>query len=236
MKLMRIAVLVAVGAAVVALAGVGRPETAGGASKPTGGITVTGLGTVTSVPNEAQFTIGVQSEGATAREALAANSEKMDRVLTALKSAGVDKSDIKTQDVSVSPSYADEGRTDGYMARNSVSVKIDDLSKAGAVLDAASNAGANEVYGPSLTRSNQDSLQAKALRDAVGDARKKAEALADAAGVRLGTVTAITEGFSGGPEPYYEGGAERAVLDKAAPIEPGTQDVQASVTVTFAIT
>lgn len=235
MKLIRIAVLVAVGAAVVALAGVGRPETAGGASKPAGGITVTGVGTVTSVPNEATFTVGVQSEGATAREALASNSDQMNRVIAALKSAGVDRSDIKTQDVSVSPSYRDEGEIDGYTARNSVSVKIENLSKAGAVLDAASNAGANEVYGPMLSRSNQDKLQAEALRDAVGDARRKAEVLAKAAGVRLGSVTAITEGFSGGPEPYYAGGAEQAVLDKAAPIEPGRQDVQASVTVTFAI-
>ncbi|MEK6274414.1 MAG: SIMPL domain-containing protein [Actinomycetota bacterium] len=234
MKLMRIAVLVVLGAAVVALAGVGRPETAGGASKPAGGITVTGVGTVTSVPNEAEFSLGVQSNGATAREALASNSERMNRVLAALKSAGIDKSDIKTQDVSVSPSYSENGQTDGYTARNSVSVKIHDLSKAGKVLDAASNAGANEVYGPTLTRSNQDSLEAEALRDAVGNARKKAAALADAAGVRLGSVTAITEGFSGGPEPYFAQEL-RATADKAAPIEPGTQDVQASVTVTFAI-
>ncbi len=103
------------------------------------------------------------------------------------------------------------------------------------ILDAASNAGANDVYGPTLTRSNQDEQQAKALREAVDNARKKAEALADAAGVRLGSVTAITEGYSGGPQPYYAAGAERLALDKAAPIEPGTQDVQASVTVTFAI-
>jgi len=236
MKLIRIAVLVAVGAAVVALAGVGRPETAGGASKPAGGITVTGVGTVTAVPNEATFTIGVQSQGSTAREALAANSDQMRRVLAAVKSAGVDESDIKTQDVSVSPSYEDEGRINGYSARNSVAVTIDALSKAGGVLDAASNAGANEVYGPMLSRSNQDKLQAKALRDAVANARKKAEALADAAGVRLGSVTAVTEGFGGGPEPYYAEGGARLALDKAAPIEPGTQDVQASVTVTFAIT
>lgn len=235
MKLMRIAVLAALGAAVVALAGVGRPEAASSASKPVGGITVTGVGTITSVPNEAEFSIGVQSKGATAREALAANAEQMNKVLAAIKAAGVDRSDIKTQNVSVSPSYSDKGQTDGYSAGNTVLVKMHDLSKAGAVLDAASNAGANEVYGPTLTRSNQDSLQAKALRDAVSDARKKAAALADAAGVQLGSVTAITEGFSGGPQPYYAGGAERMVLDKAAPIEPGTQDVQATVTVTFAI-
>lgn len=235
MKLMRIAVLVAVGAAVVALAGVGRPESAGGASKPAGGITVTGLGTVTSVPNEAEFSLGIQTKGETAREALAANSEKMERVLAALKSAGVDSRDIKTQNISVSPSYAEEGQIDGYTAGNSVSVKIHDLSKAGEVLDAASNAGANEVYGPSLSRSDQDELQSKALRDAVADARKKAEVLADAAGVDLGPVTAITEGFAGGPEPYYAEAGARLAADKAVPIEPGTQDVQATVTVTFAI-
>ena len=234
MKLMRIAVLVVLGAAVVALAGVGRPETAGGAAKPAGGITVTGVGTVTSVPDDAEFSLGLQTKGATAREALAANSEKMDRVLASLRSAGVDKRDIKTQDISVSPSYAEEGRVDGYEARNSVSVKIHGLSHAGKVLDAASNAGANEVYGPSLSRSDQDELQAKALRDAVGEARKKAEALASAAGVELGPVTAITEGFGGGPEPYFAQ-AERLTADKAVPIEPGTQDVQATLTVTFAI-
>jgi uncharacterized protein YggE len=235
MKLMRIAVLVAVGAAVVALAGVGRPETAGGAAKPAGGITVTGVGTVTSVPDEAEFSLGIQTKGDTAREALAANSETMERVLAALKSAGVDSSDIKTQNISVSPSYADEGEIDGYTAGNTVSVKIHDLSKAGEVLDAASDAGANEVYGPSLSRSDQDELQAKALDDAVGDARKKARALADAAHVELGPVTAITEGFSGGPEPYYAEAGASVAEDRAVPIEPGTQDVQATVTVTFAI-
>jgi uncharacterized protein len=233
MKPIRIAALVAVGAAVVAFAGVGRPESAGGAEKPSGGITVTGVGTITSVPDKASFTIGVQTQGMTAREALAANSEQMRRVIEAVKAAGVAKSDIKTQDVSVSANYADEGRIDGYSARNSVLVTVRNLSKAGPILDAASNAGANEVYGPMLSRSDEDDLQAKALRGAVEDARKKAEVLAEAAGVQLGRVTALTEGSSGGPQPYYDG----AVLAKSseAPIEPGTQDTQATVTVTFAI-
>jgi uncharacterized protein len=233
MKPMRIAVLVVLAAVVVAFAGVGRPDSAGGAEKTAGGITVTGVGTVTSVPDEAAFTIGVQTQGSTAREALAANSEQMRRVIDAVRSAGVEKGDVKTQDVSVSANYADEGRIDGYSARNSVLVTIHDLSKAGAILDAASNAGANEVYGPMLSRSDEDAIQAKALRDAVSNARKKAEALADAAGVRLGRVTALTEGFAGGPQPYYDSGAR--ALKAEAPIEPGTQDTQATVTVTFAI-
>jgi uncharacterized protein YggE len=235
MKPLRILTLVAVGAAVVAFAGVGRPESAGGAEKPAGGITVTGVGTVKSVPDEASFTIGVQSQGSLAREALAANSEQMRRVIAALRSAGVAKADVKTQDVSVSANYADEGRIDGYSARNSVLVTLRDLAQAGGILDAASNAGANEVYGPMLSRSDEDALQAKALRGAVEDARKKAEALADAADVRLGAVTAMSEGSSGGPEPYYDLAASTMSKDARAPIEPGTQDVQATVTVTFEI-
>jgi uncharacterized protein YggE len=234
MKPIRIAVLVVLGAAVVALAGVGRPESAGGASKPAGGITVTGTGSVKSVPDEAEFTLGVQTHGSTAREALAANSGRMHRVIDAVRAAGIAKGDVKTQEVSVSPSYGDNGPVDGYTARNSVSVRIRELAKAPDVLDGASKAGANEVYGPTLSRSDQEGLQAKALRSAVENAKSKAQALADAAGVRLGSVTAISEGFSGGPEPMYAFATARASADKA-PIEPGTQDVQASVTVTFAI-
>jgi uncharacterized protein len=228
MKPIRIAALVAVGAAVVAFAGVGRPDLAGGASQPTGGITVSGTGTVQSVPDEAQFSLGVDSKGPTAREALAANSAQMRRVLTALFAAGVAKGDVQTQDVSVSRSYPDNG----YSADNTVSVKIHDLEKAGSILDAATNAGANNVYGPTLTRSDQDELQAKALRAAVDRARAKAQILADAAGVRLGAVTAITEN-EGDAYPVYA--ADLAQRTPSAPIEPGKQQTQATVRVTFAI-
>lgn len=234
MKPIRITALVVAAAAVVAFAGVGKPDSAGGAAKPSGGITVNGTGTITSVPDEATFTVGVQTQGTTAREALASNSEQMRRVIEAVRSAGVANDDVQTQDVSVSADYSKENRIDGYTANNSVLVTIRGLSSAGKVLDAASNAGANQVYGPTLSRSDEDELQAKALREAVGDAQKKAEALAGAAGVRLGRVSAITEGFSGGPEPYYATDL-RLAKSSDAPIEPGTQDIRATVTVTFAI-
>jgi uncharacterized protein len=232
-KTIRIAAVVLAIGAVVALAGVGRPESAGGADKPAGGITVSGIGKVKAVPDEAEFSLGVQSEGQTAREALAANSARMKRVLAALEAAGVAKSDIQTQDVSVSPSYDDESRITGYTTRNAVSVRIRELARAGTVLDAATNAGASDVYGPSLSRSDRDELEAKALRSAVADARAKAEALADAAEVQLGSVTAIEEQSQGGPEPYFD--ALRASKAADAPIEPGTQEIQATVRVTFAI-
>jgi uncharacterized protein len=238
MKALRISGVVLLVLVAAAVAGVGIPETAGGAeSSPAQGITVTGTGTAQTVPNEAQFSLGVTTKGSTAREALAANSARMERVIAALKSAGVSDKDIKTQDVSVGPGYdGEKGSTSGYAARNSVSVRVRELDRSSAVLDAASRAGANEVYGPSLTQSNREAYEAKALKSAFGNARKRAEALADAAGVKLGRVSSIAEGFSGGPQPMWET-ARTAKTDTAvgAPIEAGTEEIQASVTVTFAI-
>jgi uncharacterized protein len=236
MKTIRIAAVALLVLAVAAVAGVGRPESAGGAEgRPEGGITVTGVGTVKGVPDEAQVSVGVQSEGTTAKEALAENSAQMARVVAALEAAGIAEKDIRTQDVSVWPRYDVEGKPgDGYTARNSVTATIRDLAKAGSVIDAATRAGANEVSGPMLSTSDRERLEAKALRAAVRDARSKAEALADAAGVGLGKVTAISEGFQGGLEPYALAADARA-NGKPVPIEPGTEDVQANVTVTFEI-
>jgi uncharacterized protein len=235
MRMIRIAGVALLVLAAAAVAGVGIPETAGGAeSSPHQGITVNGTGTAKAIPNQAQLSLGVTTKGSTAREALAANSARMERVIAALKSTGVSEGDIKTQDVSVGPAYdGDSGTENGYAARNSVAVTLRDLDRSSAVLDAASRAGANEVYGPSLTRSNRDAYEAKALESAFGNARKRAEALADAAGVRLGRVTSIVEG-SGGPQPMYDMRA-RAEPAVGAPIEPGSEEIQASVTVTFAI-
>jgi uncharacterized protein YggE len=232
MKPIRIAILVGVAAVVVAFAGIGRPDFAGGASQPTGGITVTGTGSVKAVPDQADFSLGVQTSGQTARDALARNSEQMSRVLAAIQAAGIAKDDVKTQEVSVSPSYEAAGKVNGYTARNTVSVHIRVLSKAAAVLDGATKAGANDVYGPTFARSDREALQAKALRSAVENARSKAQALADAANIRLGSVTAITEGNDGGVQPWAM--SVRAV-DAAVPIQPGKEDIQATVTVTFAI-
>jgi len=228
MKPMRIAALVLVAAAVVAFAGVGRTDLAGGASEPSGGITVTGTGAVESTPDQAECSLGVDSTGSTASAALAANSERMRRVLAALFAAGVAKKDVQTQDVSVSRAYPEEH---SYSASNSVSVTIRELAKAGSILDAATSAGANNLYGPTLTRSDHDQLQAKALRSAVHDARARARVLAEAAGVQLGSVTAVTEDGNE-PVPVYEAALKRT---PSAPIEPGRQQTSATVRVTFAI-
>ena len=124
----------------------------------------------------------------------------------------------------------------GYTATNTVSAETDALGKAGDVIDAAVEAGANQLSGPSLTREDRDALEHEALRKAVAEARAKAEVLADAAGVSLGRATSIVETGAGAPPPvpYYERSALVAA-DASTPIQAGTAKIEATVALTFAL-
>jgi uncharacterized protein YggE len=197
------------------------------------GITVTGTGVVTAVPDRAEIAFGVVSQGQTASEALRANDAAVQRVVAALRAAGIAAADIQTQSFSVSPRTSEEGEEIvGYTAQNTVSARLRDLARAGAVIDAAVAAGANQVYGPSLSRSNARELYQNALRAAVSDAHAKAEVLSSAAGVRLGAVVGLAEQ---GETPVSDAGGGREAAPATAQIEPGTQDVRATVLVTFAV-
>jgi uncharacterized protein len=236
MKIIKITIAALLVLAVAALAGVGRPEAAGGASEDAKeGITVTGSGDVNATPDRADLSFGVQSEGSTAAQALAANSADSQRLIDALKDAGVQAKDLKTEHLDVSPRYDLEkvGDPRGYSASSSVSVRSQPLDRAARLSDVAVRAGADNVSGPSLSVADQDAQYRRALERAFDDARAKAEALAAAAGVSLGEVTAIVEGGQPSDFPVYAT-AERA-LDAKTPIEPGSEAITASVTVTFAI-
>src|SRR5207253_9444331 len=119
-------------------------------------------------------------------------------------------------------------------ARNSVSASITQLSKAGAVVDAAVGAGANQVSGPSLTRGDTNALYRLALRAAIANALLKARAIAVAGHVRLGPIKTVTES-SASPPPQPLGAQAGAPASKQTPIQPGTQLVEADVVVTFAL-
>src|SRR5436309_1952627 len=181
--------------AVAALAGVARPEGAkSAAADELAAITVVGTGTVETVPDEATFSFGVVTKGRTASEALSANAAEAQRVIAALVRAGVERKDLHTDVVSLSPRVSDNGETIlGYSAENSVSATIRDLARAGAVVDAAVGAGANQVSGPALAKANQDRLYRDALKKSVEDARAKAQVLAAAAGRSVGRALTIVE-------------------------------------------
>lgn len=217
-----------------ALAGVGAPELirADPSDAAPGTISVTGNGSVETEPDTATVSFGVLKQGPTAREAMKNNSEAMRKVIDALKNAGVAPKDLQTEYVSLSPRYDNEGRTIvGYDASNSVSAIVRKLADVGAVIDAATAAGANNVNGPSLSRGDRDRLYREALEKAVADAKAKAEVLAREAGVTVGAVQSLTEGqqVSGGPMPV----TFRALAVADTPIEAGTTSITASVRVVF---
>jgi uncharacterized protein YggE len=227
----RILLVAAPLALAVALAAATLPGTASSAAAESGGLTVTGTASVSSVPDRAELSFGVESQGASAKAALAANAVEMRKVIAAVKAAG--GTDVKTQSVTLSPRYDDKNEVQAFVATNSVSTTIRELARAGALIDAAVTAGANQVYGPSLSRGDVTDLYRRALTAAVANARANAQVLAAAADLSLGRVTAIVEG-GGAPQPLPFA-ADKAAGLESTPIEPGTQQTTATVSVTFSV-
>jgi hypothetical protein len=161
--------------AAAAFAGVGQPDSARGQepTSPARSITAAGVGTVTTVPDRAHFSFGVQAQSRTASQALEAAEAQLSRVVAALRAAGVAQADIQTDQLSLSPRTSEDGaQIVGYTAVSSVSVRVRNLDRAGPVVDAAVGAGANQVYGPSLTRSDQNALPQRPSGRVRGRARE----------------------------------------------------------------
>jgi uncharacterized protein YggE len=227
----RIALVSLVVLAAAAVAGVGLPERAAAVDPAPGTLTVTGTGAVTSTPDRAELSFGVESQAATAKAALAANATEMRRLIDALSAAGA--KDVATQTVSVAPRYREGAALEiaGYSASNTVTVTIA-VGRAGALIDAGAAAGANQIYGPTLSSTDAAQLYRGALKAAFEDARAHAAALAAAAGASVGRVVSMVEG-GGAPSPVYE--AKIAADAASTPVEPGPQQTTAAVTVTFAL-
>jgi len=215
-----------------AIAGVAQPHLGRSATPTTGTtITVTGNGTVDATPDRASFDFGVMTNGATAAEALSRNASQARAIIDALKKAGIDSSAIQTTQVSLWPQTSSNGSViTGYQASNSVQVTAA-LGKSGALVDAAVGAGANNVDGPNLDTAETSSLRNEALKQALAEAKGKAQAIAEAAGLTLGAPLTVREGSQATPIVYAAG--LEAPARAAPPIEAGTQKIQASVTVTY---
>jgi uncharacterized protein YggE len=213
-----------------ALVGIGRPDTARGEVATPDTVTTLGHGVITVAPDEATVTAGVHTQAASAAAALAENAKLMNAVVAALQAAGGEN--LQTQQVSLFPQTNPQGEVTAYVADNSVSAKSK-IAATGSLIDAAVGAGANTVSGPSLSVSDRDARYREALGKAVADARLKAEALAKAGGFGVGPVSSVTE-QGGSPTPVFQAVGAVAKTD-STPVEPGTQDVTADVTVTFRI-
>ena len=198
-----------------------------------GSITIEGRGEVTAKPDMAQINSGVTSQGATAREALDANSAAMAELIAALKEAGIEARDIQTSGFSVNPNYVYSDARDangytlppkieGYQVANSVTVTVRDLDALGSILDKSVTVGANTINGVTFAVADPSDLYDEARKAAFEDARDKAELYATAAGGKLDEIESIseTQGFNA-PQPVamYSMRAEAQSAD--VPVEGG---------------
>ena len=203
-------------------------------------ITMSGKGVVKSAPDKVTVSAGVETQAPTAKDALAKNTAAMTKVVDALKSEGIDPKDIQTTDFSVSPRYEDRDddrkppRIVGYDVNNSVYVTMRDTSKIGAVLDQLVQAGSNSIGGVYFSVDKPEELEKEARKLAIADAIAKAKLYAEATGAELGAVQTISE--QGGYVPYYPAApkmASASAAERAVPIEPGTQNTNIDVQVTW---
>jgi len=203
-------------------------------------ITVTGTGTVEATPDIATLTIGVTTQGETAADALSANSAALDAVMARLASAGVEARDMQTSNLSLNPNWTGYDSTSvtgptiaGYVANNMLTVRVRQLDGLGTVLDAAVADGANTLNGLSFGLADPEPVLNEARKEAVADARARAELLAVAAGVKLGKVVSISETAAlTDPIPMFRAEASAAPV----PVAGGELGLSANVTIFYEIT
>jgi uncharacterized protein YggE len=197
-------------------------------------ITVVGTGEVRGTPDVADLTIGVSGRGATATDVLGRIADRAQKVIDALHDAGVSDDDIQTADLSVQPVLNDAGDVTGYEATNTVTARIRDLTKAGAVVDAAAAKAGDDIRVQGITFSIDDdsALLAAARTKATKRARAQAEQLATGADVEVGEVRSISESTSAVPVTYAADAAEKAA---STPVMPGSETLSVQATVVFAI-
>ncbi|MDP3763761.1 MAG: SIMPL domain-containing protein [bacterium] len=214
-------------------------------------ISVSGVGEAVSIPDIATFSFTVSADAKVASSAQEQVTEKMDAILTGLKTFGIEEKDIKTTDYSLwpkytyepaicSPVYCPPGRqvSDGYTANHSILVKVRKTGDAGKVLALVGEEGATGISSISFTVDDPDKILDEARAKAIENAKDKAKMLSKELGVRLVRVVSFYDNTGGGPTPYYaEGmGGDLVKTTASVPTIPtGENKVTISVTVTYEI-
>jgi uncharacterized protein len=211
------------------------------AEPPVSSIRVTGDARITAKPDRVQVDIGVTTRAAQSQDAAAQNARQVDAVLAAVRKAAGPTVVLKTISYSLNPNYqyhpSAEPTLEGYIALNVVQATLDDLGRIGSVIDAATQAGANHVQSIQFTLRDQDAVRATALREAATRARAEAEVLAGALGLKVVRVLTVEENSPRVAPVRVLGAAPRAMANAATPtpVEAGTLDVTAEVTLTVEV-
>jgi uncharacterized protein YggE len=234
---MRLIQPIALGTALAAALAI-LPAAAQEPGPPARTVSVTGAAEVEAVPDLATVSAGVDTQAETAAAALAANSAAMTAVFAALEASGIERRDMQTSNLSLGAiwePYRDgeqPPRVIGYQASNMVTVRVRDITKVGAVIDAVATAGANRLNGVAFEVADPRAAMDRAREQAVADARARAELYARAAGVTLGPVLTISEPVAPS-QPFFARAADS--MEAAPPIAEGTVALRAEVNVVFGL-
>jgi uncharacterized protein YggE len=207
-------------------------------------VTVSGDSIVRSRPDTALVTVAVVTQAQTALAAQQENARKSEAVVRAVRAAAGAGAEVETSGYSLQPQYTyrqnEQPLIQGYQARNGVNVTMGDLTKVGAVIDAATTAGANNVDNLSFTLRRDRPARDQALADATRAALSKAQVVAQALGGRVTRILEVQEATENSrPVPIYKTEAmARAVSSDAAqtPVEIGTLDIRSQVQLVAEIT
>ena len=201
-------------------------------------INTTGEATVAVQPDQARIELGVTTQAETSDAAVTQNAEKLTATLAAVRALQIAGAEIKTVSYTLQPTYrypreGGEPELTGYTATNIVRITINDLTKVGTVIDAGTKAGANRVQSLQFTLQDDRAVKAQALREAAQQAREKSNALAGALGLEVVRILNVTES---GPTmiPVRDMAYARAEM-ASTPIEPGTIEIKASVSLTVEV-
>ena len=211
----------------------------------TGAISMTGTGEVSGKPDMAIISSGVVTQGKTARDALNANTQAMNRIFEVLQSADIEMRDIQTSSFSVTPQYVYSDRRDengyqrppqisGYQVANTLTVQVRDLDNLGTLLDSVVSVGSNQINSISVAVSDTAPLLDDARRAAMADAIAKAQLYTEAAGVNLGKILSISEtGAFFAPPPNMELMARMEMSSSPVPVAAGELSFSKQITVVW---
>jgi uncharacterized protein len=203
-------------------------------------ITVNGEATISAEPDQAQIDIGVVTQARNAPEASKDNAERLSRVLAEVKKLLGKNGEVKTSGYALTPNYRypQGGKPEivGYNASNTVRIKTNNLEIVGRLIDAAMQAGANNVNRLVFTLKDEQAAQLEALRAASAKAKTKAEAVAASLGLKIIKISSVTEGERTVQPIFRQAMAARAEGAPApTPVEPGTVEVRSTVSMTVEV-
>lgn len=202
-------------------------------------ITVSANSQVKAAPDLASISVIITTQGDSPAAAQKSNGKPTKAVIAKLKELGVADKDIQTSYTDLSPVWDEEGESDTYEMRTSLSVSGLAIDKVNTIMDACVEAGATEISGPEYYLSTYKETYQEALVAAIEQSRPKAETLAKASGVKLGKVVAVTEGYEDSSYAYatneYMDEEKVEEAGSTAPLEPGEVTIRAEVTVSYAI-